>query len=871
MIVFGVVTSALEWRKMFEHGLEWVRADFHLHTHKDKEFTYSGEENSFIKEYLDKLVTEGIGIGVITNHNKFDIGEYKALRRAGKRKDVFILPGVELSVREGSGIHALIVFHPEEWIMDGENYIEQFLMEAFAGIANRENKNARCKYDIRNLINTLNSYGKDYFIIFAHVDQNNGFLFECTDGILSDIEGVSGFSERVIGLQKLRNKESLKKFYKHFGYNCACVEGSDPKSLKDIGKGDKTYIKLGNLSYDALKYALNDYVNRISKEKPCRNHGYIKSVSFEGGRLDGTTLDYSPELNTFIGIRGSGKSSALEVMRYAFDILPSYDSEYKNNLVDVTLGSGGQVTITVVDRFNKEYEIRRIVGEKANILDTEGNELGISAGTILNNILYFGQKDLSQGSSYEAELLDRLLGEQKKEPMADTSTMYDEMVDALRNILGVKSIPEELGDLEVKISNLNHSIGIFEERGVAEKLAKQTAFDLDRQKINSIGNDIEKSLNTIRSCIDDIEINSNMFDGYESKFNLNEIERAKTLLNTIIDNIDKIKKISDESEEKLSAYKALLGELDTKIDSLKGEFAEIKRQINDPQVDLDAYPRLQTDLQQTKEKIGKLSEALSGKASYEKKFKTALRKRNDLLKSQFKSYESIVKTINDSQTELRIDVAFKGRKDKFKELIRSDFRGSSIKDTKYQLIAEHFSDYASLIEDVLVDGGEECKKILTETEFAKLLEKIESQYAELLVKETPNSVEIFYHNKPLKQHSLGQRASALVLFILSQKNTDVVIIDQPEDDLDNKIIYDEVIKAIRNKKTDIQFIFATHSANIPVLGDAERIMVAELVNDSILIDQGNIDNPNTHEQIVSIMEGGQEAFDKRQKIYASWR
>ena len=856
---------------MFEHGLDWVRADFHLHTHRDKEFKYSDDENSFVKEYIDKLVTEEIRIGVITNHNKFDIGEYKALRREGKRKNVFILPGVELSVKEGSGIHTLIVFHPEEWIMDGENYIEHFLIEAFAGIANRENKNARCKYDLRNLINTLNSYGKDYFIVFAHVDQNNGFLYECTDGMLSDIEEVSGFSERVIALQKLRSKESLKKFYKHFGYNCACVEGSDPKSMEDIGKGDRTYLKLGDLSFDAVKYALNDYVNRISKEKPCRSHGYIKTVSFEGGRLDGTRLDFSPELNTFIGIRGSGKSSALEVMRYAFDILPGCDSEYKNNLVNVTLGSGGQVTLTVVDRYNKEYEIRRIVNEKANILDSEGKELGISAGTILNNILYFGQKDLSQGSSYESELLDRLLGEQKKEPMGDASTMYDEMIDALRNILGTKSIPEELGELEVKVSNLNHSIGIFEERGVAEKLAKQTAFNLDRQKIDSIGNDIEKSLNSIRSCIDAIEINTNMFDGYESEFNSDEIERAKTLLTNIINNIGKIKKLSDESDGKLSDYKALLEQLDTKIESLKDEFAEIKRQINDPQVDADAYPRLKTDLQQTKEKIGKLSETLSGKTSYESKFRTALRRRNELLKSQFKTYESIVKTINESQAELRIDVAFKGKKDEFKELIKSDFRGSSIKDTKYQLLAERFSDYAALIEDVLVDGGKECKTILTETEYTKLLERIESQYADLLVKETPNSVEIFYHNKPLKQHSLGQRASALVLFILSQKNTDVVIIDQPEDDLDNKVIYDEVIKAIRNKKPDIQFIFATHSANIPVLGDAERIMVAELVNDRILIDQGNIDNPNTHEQIVSIMEGGQEAFDKRKKIYASWR
>ena len=89
--------------------------------------------------------------------------------------------------------------------------------------------------------------------------------------------------------------------------------------------------------------------------------------------------------------------------------------------------------------------------------------------------------------------------------------------------------------------------------------------------------------------------------------------------------------------------------------------------------------------------------------------------------------------------------------------------------------------------------------------------------------------------------------------------------------MDNKVIFDEVIKAICSKKRDIQFIFATHNANIPVLGDAEKVLAAESSDDIISIDQGNIDNPKTHEQIVSIMEGGQEAFDKRKKIYSTWK
>ena len=856
---------------MFEHGLEWVRADFHLHTHKDKEFKYLGEENSFVKDYIDKLLEEDITVGVITNHNKFDDGEYKALRKTGRKKGVFILPGVELSVKEGNGIHALIVFKPEEWLIEGENFIEHFLTEAFAGIANHENKNSRCKYDLRNVIETLNSYGKDYFIVFAHVDQNNGFFCECSDGTLSDVKETADFSNRVIGLQKLRKRESIERFFRIFGYNCACVEGSDPKKMDEIGKGEKTFIKIGDLSYDAVKFALIDYSNRIGKDKKKPNHGYVSSVSFEGGRLDGMTIEFSPELNTFIGIRGSGKSSALEVMRYALDIEPGCDSDYKNKLVDVTLGSGGQVIVKVVDKFGKEYEIRRIAGEKLNIVDTDGNDLGITVGTILRNTLYFGQKDLSQGTSFEAGLLDKLLGEKIKASAVDASAFYSDMIDSLNSLLAIKNVPEDLAELETKKSNLKHNISIFEERGVAEKLSKQTSFNLDQQKIKSIGDDIETSLENIRTCFEENSIDSKLLDDYDSKYNAEEIERAKGILSEIDRIFEEIKKQIEATDKKYEEYKLLLESLNNKIESLKGEFAEIKRQIDDPQVDLDAYPKFKTDLQLAEEKSKKLSESLTGKADFEKSFRTALRKRNELLQKKFKSYEIAVKQINESQPELAVRLGFKGDKETFKEHLKNDFRGSSIKDAKYQLLVEAFSDYASLIEDVFFDGGKKCRDILSEIEYAKLYTKIEGHYKELLSKETPNSVEIFYHGKPLKQHSLGQRASALVLFILSQKENDVVIIDQPEDDLDNKVIYDEVIKAINVRKTDIQFIFATHNANIPVLGDAEKVLVAESPDDMIVIDQGNIDNPKTHDQIVRIMEGGQEAFDKRKKIYSAWR
>lgn len=101
---------------LFEHGSVWARADFHMHTPADKEFSYTGDPNVFVSEYVAALKSADIRVAVITNHNNFDRDEFKRLARHARKQEVFLLPGLELSVKDGSnGIHTLVVFS-DEWI-----------------------------------------------------------------------------------------------------------------------------------------------------------------------------------------------------------------------------------------------------------------------------------------------------------------------------------------------------------------------------------------------------------------------------------------------------------------------------------------------------------------------------------------------------------------------------------------------------------------------------------------------------------------------------------------------------------------------------------------------------------------------------------
>ena len=154
---------------IFKNGSVWLKADFHLHTKADKEFKYDGEDNDFVKKYIGELKKNNVGIGIITNHNKFNLEEFKAIKKTAEKEDIFIMPGVELSVKDGAnGIHILVVFNPHEWLKNENNFIQHFIGESFSGKANFENENSRSNHNLITTLEKLNKYQKSYFVIFRN-------------------------------------------------------------------------------------------------------------------------------------------------------------------------------------------------------------------------------------------------------------------------------------------------------------------------------------------------------------------------------------------------------------------------------------------------------------------------------------------------------------------------------------------------------------------------------------------------------------------------------------------------------------------------------------------------------------------------------
>lgn len=799
---------------LFENGSRWLRADFHLHTRAGKEcMCTQGSEHDFATLFVNQLVKNQIGIGVITNYSKFDNDEYMAIRQQARWQNIMILPGTEVSVNDGTNsIHCLIIFDDTTWLINEENYINQFLTEVFEDATNSEKENARRHYSLEVVSDKLDKHrkqGRDSFIMMAHAEQK--------------------------------------------------------------GQEKNTYIKIGAFSFSALKYAFFDKEHRVRDNKQQGAHAYIKSIHFIGGKLDGENIPLSSELNTLIGIRGSGKSSILEILRYTLGIprgVSVADMNYKNNLITYVLGSGGKAIVNIVDKYGREFRIEKIYGQKERIYENDTNRLcDCSVDAIFDLPIYFGQKELSNKTEYfEAELLERLIGNKLQNISREIDAKKREINDTITEIQKSLCLDDVKEDTERTIKDTEQQLLYFKEKGVEEKLKLQTQFEQDTNVLIQSRAMFSSYVCDMAECLEKYESFFAAPVTASSGMTKKICETCNNILHDAKVGFTEIVEINEKNKARLQQFDTALKRLDGQRKELAEDFAKIKREINSDILNPDTFLALTRVVTISKMKLQEIKKHTDKRAALKTKLLNELHELNALWLKEYNLLKDEIKRINESNDKLKIVIEFKETKQHFIDEMKSTFRGTGIRETIYKKVADNFKDFIEIYEN-----DEKASHVLGSHKVV-FDEYFNNNLSRLLTFRVKDTVTIDYKGKPLSSYSLGQRASALILFLLAQKDNDVLIIDQPEDDLDNQTIYDEVIKEILKLKDGMQFIFATHNANIPVLGDSEQVISCSFNTDSaISLKIGTIDTSRIQKMIVDIMEGGEEAFNKRKYIYNVWK
>jgi len=875
-----------QFSDLFAHGARRVRADFHLHTEQDGQFATVPEGVSFHRAWVDRLAEEDIRLGVITNHNKFVQDEYKTLRKEAGKKGIFILPGVELCVQGGkSGIHILIGFDPATWIFNKENedFINRFLDNGFPHTPNRDSEDSACQWTLSQTLDKLERHrenGRDSFVILAHVDDIKGAFKEMGGGLSSQFSPL--FERSVLAVQKSRSRDNWDKLRQWVNTHWvpAKVEGSDCKSLDTVGRahaeGDedrKCYLKLGAFSFQAVRLALIMKAQRVSENLPEHQAAYIRSVTFKGGHLGGQTLFLNPDMNNFIGIRGSGKSSVLECLRYLLniDLKPSdEDTAYKEELVKRTLTSGGKVSAELITADNKAYRFDRILGDSPHV-SIDGESIPDLRPQSLLKVRYFGQKDLAKFSEqqFARDLIERFT-EQKGEKEEEIQRVRHRIEQRLVAIAQNEKHLEKIDEVKAELAAVNESLKKFDEQNLHEKLKAQIALENDVKEAGEIVSLQKDTIDSLRRWYEDYApvISQRLSKTAPSENDTFKqvtegLKRFEHHLGKLDDFLSELEAIHKDTIDGQSSLKAFL-------ESRKEEFAEIRRTLKlEGDLNPDTYVELTKKKKLLTARLSELENIQKKKDTAEKEMLKDLVSLQSLWNEEFQERMREVKKLNQVSSEITIKLGFKEDKESFVQHLSAFTSG--IQKRTLKKVCDVLSDGVELYLDLFAEARRLADEAeLNQAQIARLHEAVNQNLKSIITFRPPDSVNILYKNKPLHEHSLGQRATALMLFLLGQEDFDVLIIDQPEDDLDNQTIYEEVIRRLLDLKGKRQVIFATHSPNIPVLGDAEQIFRCEFSPNAIQLLSGSIDSPEIQQEVVRVMEGGKDAFRKRKQIYEAW-
>jgi len=871
--------------KQFPHGAEWVRADFHLHTLKDpgasrKPFRdeYRGvnehghdKANGFPKDWIGRLKEEQIRVAVVTNHNHFNRDEYKKLRQLAAKEGIIVLPGVELGIKDGGGgIHTLIVFNPDGWVDNPEHddRINRFLSAQFQS---SPDEGTRTKDDFCHCLELLDGVKEDYFVVFAHVQSDNGLFQELLgDNLAHMINGCGKrWSERVLGLQKVKRLDAVKARWPDTQPIPALVEGSDPKSVEDVGKSDrKCYLKLGELSFDAVKFALFDHEHRVRAELPSpRQAVLLQQVRFNGGALDGLAVPFSPSLNCLIGPRGNGKSAVIECLRHALGFREESDERYKSGLVERMLSPAGKVVVDAVDEFGREVRIERErTGQPSVYLD--GVYRDVSPGSILKDILYFGQKDLSTRSeSFDESFLDKLLADRLDPKLQEEAALMEGVHQAEKQLKETLEATEKIAALEKEKNELEVQLQVFTDKGVDKKLAEMTLFDGDWQAIVSWQQALKELGTNLKEAADWDEadaafpvLKSKRTEDIAAELTLakEKSEVAKANAQAALQNLRDTLKVVGEALQKLVPVQK----------EMKQEVAELQKTLNEPQLDLELFRTKKNRFDQ----LVKLLAAGAQRAKTEQNARdllgAAVNKLHDFWRERFTEREAEVGRLEvELPPEIRLQTAFKGKRRVFGEFLRSKFKGSGLLAASYEALEEAFVDGRELYQS----RAELATKGLSENAAVKVQATMLDHLADFLAFRTPDETAVLFNGKLLGEYSLGQRATVILHILMHLRRYPLILIDQPEDDLDNETLYSHFIHQLLDRKELTQFIFATHNPNIPVLGDAEQAIVCRKEGEKFSFDHGSIDDRDIQQRIVTVMEGGEDAFRRRKEIYQLWK
>lgn len=847
-------------------------------------------EDAYNAALADRCVKSGIQVVGIADHGSVDSVE--KLRRALDAEGVVVFPGFEIASTEK--VHMVCLYPAGTSI----NALNQYLgaLGVPVGAKKTDPSTLGCLAIAEKIAN------QGGFWYAAHATGASGLLRLQQDGgglnhiwcdcdkvlaaqIAADIDAIPEPEAQKI----LRNKNAQYKRDRKI----ALINSKDVRKPEDLDNPRSySWIKMTEPALDALRLACRDPESRVrlSHEVNPTYYSRIDRIAVKRGYLEDLELDLSPNLNAVVGGRGTGKSTLIEAIRYALQLAPSNKDAQRahEGIIDANFAkekAGIEITLTSFQQNSERYVVSRYHGEPAKVLDDQGKVLQLSPKDVLPRVEVYGQNELLaivQNDQAKARLLSRFLPDDASVKQ-ELATIQTALRKNRQEIDTLESKVAEIGDKLGQVPALHDREKSFQKLGIDSELKQVKTREAQRAYVTAINESletIEAATEDFKAALDDIDEPALPADapaGTLNTFTTILAEAKKTALKAAADaetalaktrtKYDNAKTVFDQQ---MSSGEQAFNVAVNKLPALKGK----------------SVAQLASEYKKVSGELAKLQPLGAQKTAHEGKLLTLNNDRANLLQKLAKARNSrwtdlskAVKILNKRlEGQLRIDFEPERVRSPLKEfLLNCDLEGVAEKRLAWIEDADSVS-VAELVNLIRQDGNAllgAFKKAGMQKQVADALAGLPAATVrELEELELPERMELLLNvsrkgenYREVGKLSTGQQCTA-ILHLLLLDNPDPLIIDQPEDNLDNAFIAEHIVNELRTSKTKRQYLFATHNANIPVFGDAEWIgVLQEEGGRSKLLASGSIDSPQVKELAANILEGGKEAFNRRREKY----
>jgi len=888
-------------------GSRWWRIDLHTHSPASHDFKpEAARTNPDWHQWARAVRDAGLDAAAITDHNTA-AGIAKLQEAAAGLDDPPVLfPGVEVTASDG--VHLLLLMDPS----CSHQHIDDLLTRVEIPVEQRGHQTARSSFNVEKI---LERCGDDALIVGAHVNGPDGLLglegrqrlAVLQDRNLAAVEvnpdlaiDDSGLDRRLPGIRRKLSR----------------VWCSDGHSMSGLGRRF-TWVKMTRPDLEGLRLALLDGPDSLEpadRGAPGNPNAHaalaIESITVEKARFIGrqspVTVAFNPWLNAMIGGRGTGKSTLIDFCRKALRREAELDGSDRSEegslrtLFDrrmrVPESRRDEGLLTEETRIEMVYRkdgdrfllLWSLNATEPSITRLDGDKRIPEEGDIRERfpVRIYSQKQLF-ALAQDPNALLTVIDDSQVVLKAELDRQIDQLAARYLSLRAeARAASRRAADLPGRralLADVRHKLEVLERGGQAQILNKyrrlrqqNDTWDAIREAASQAVESVERSAEEL--SVADLELGSVAEDD----------SAQASLMRTHATLRQTVEELRIAVLDRVGQARRTVGEMDEGEDAVQWRAA----------VEASRHGFEEATAQLAKEGISDPSEynnLLERAAGLEREI--------EALKKEQERAEVLDKEAIETLTEYRTQrSALSSRRKQFATETSSDV---------IRVVIEPFANHERLAEGLAEILGIErfesdrqaiARKIQPEQSQSWSWEKFDGVVAEArqllsgelhswpaldrrfeaALKAVPperidrlalylpdDAVEVSFKDRtarswrPLTQGSPGQQTAALLAFVLGY-GSEPIILDQPEDDLDNTLIYELLVSRLRETKTRRQVIVVTHNPNIVVHGDAEFVLSLKAAKGKSSIDcQGGLQERDVRDVICRVMEGGREAFESR--------